>query len=145
MRFSFLLQTDSESAIQLKVGKDSLQLNIKQDQFMEYIRKYKAKKMFKSSRSRSVNADMSSQREEKAPLLMTLSEIHFSDDFLLDVISEDSLEYAGDVSSDNATFQLGSSPIRSSLGDYINEEDGDSSVAQTLVVNGATGTAESKV
>ncbi len=107
---------DSQPPIQLKVGKNSLKLNIDQDKFMEYIRKYRAKKMFKSSRSRSISSDQSSQKEEAKPLLLTLSEIHFADD-LLDVISEDSNEYtAGDdesLSTGQATFQLGSSPRKS--------------------------------
>ncbi len=134
----------SRSAIQLRFRKGSLELKVNKEQLLEEIRREsKSKKSHKSLRSRSISHDSSSNKEDTAPLLVTYSELHFSDD-LLDVISEDSLENiheeSGQVEREPPNFHLGPSP--SSPYDRLEEQD---SPVKTTTVEDAVGQQESFV
>ena len=133
----------SRSAIQLRFRKGSLELKVHKEQLLEEIRREsKSKKAHKSLRSRSI--DSSTNKEDTVPLLVTYSDLHFSDD-LLDVISEDSLENiheeSGQVEQEPPNFHLGLSPSSS----YDRLEEQDSPVKTTTTVKDAVGQQESVV
>ncbi|XP_064398345.1 uncharacterized protein LOC135344964 isoform X2 [Halichondria panicea] len=130
--------TVSRGAIQLRFRKGSLELKVHKEQLLEEIRRRSKPKI--SLRSRSISHDPSASKEDTAPLLMTYSELHFSND-MLDIISEGSLEDIREeswkVDQGTPTFQLGSALASSN--NQLKEQDSPLKKG----IKGATGQDES--
>ncbi len=115
-----------------------MELKVHKEQLLEEIRRRSKPKI--SLRSRSISHDPSASKEDTAPLLMTYSELHFSND-MLDIISEGSLEDIREeswkVDQGTPTFQLGSALASSN--NQLKEQDSPLKKG----IKGATGQDES--